>query len=226
MDQARYSIRPIRVDDLDVVASMCWEDRETQLRLLEKQEILGFGAWDREGTCVGSLHCYRVTLPDWDDSDFPGYGRSRLEDWPLGWPLLAARDKEIVFDGPVWGQACFHVGILPNTWQANPDYFNRGIGTALLEASVTWARDHDCAGIIGHGGPKVVPAYNLMMGCLPWASFERLGFETMAFEEDAKRLPWWAETKGETIKAQVDQALAAGQDLKDIVARLMILALT
>ena len=43
MDQDRYSIRPIRVDDLDSVAGMCWENRETQLRLLEKQEILGFG---------------------------------------------------------------------------------------------------------------------------------------------------------------------------------------
>jgi GNAT superfamily N-acetyltransferase len=204
---------------------MCWENRETQLRILEKQEILGHGAWDDDGTCVGSLHCYSVTLPEWDDSDFPGYGRARLEDWPLGWPLLAARDKGLDFPGPIWGQACFHVGILPNTWQANPDYFRRGIGTALLEASVAWARDHDYAGIIAHGGPSIVPAYNLMMGCLPWTSYAKLGFETAAYEEDAEKLPWWVETKGEEIKAQVDRILAEGRELTDIVARLMVLRL-
>ena len=225
MPQINATIRPIRAGDLDAVAGMCWENRETQLRLLDKQEILGFGAWDSAGTCVGSLHCYSVTLPEWDDTDFPGYGRARLEDWPLGWPLLTAKAKDITFPGQVWGQACFHVGILPGTWQADPAYFNQGTGTALLKASVTWARDHKYAGIMAHGGPKIIPGYNVMMGCLPWTSYEKLGFETMAYEEDAERLPWWAETKGDTIKAQVDRALAEGRDLKDIVARLMVLRL-
>lgn len=47
----------------------------------------------------------------------------------------------------------------------------------------------------------------------------------MAFAEDAERLPWWVETGSETVKTQVDQALAEGRDLKDIVARLMVLRL-
>ncbi len=223
MVQESITIRPIYADDLEAVAAMCWENRETQLRILAKQEVLGFGAWDHRNTCVGSLHCYSVTLPDWDDSDFPGYGRARLEDWPLGWPLLAARKKGLEFAGPVWGQACFHVGILPNTWQAQPKYFNKGIGTALLEASVAWARDHAYAGVIAHGGPRTIPAYNVMMGCLPWTSYAKLSFETMAYEEDGERLPWWVETRGETIKAQVDGATSEGRDLEDIVARLMVL---
>lgn len=225
MTEGRFLIRPIGAENLDAVAGMCWENRETQLRLLEKQEILGMGAWDEEGTCVGSLHCYRASVPDWDDRDFPGYAHNRLEDWPLGWPLLAARDKGLEFDGPVWGHACFHVGILPDTWEADPAYFRRGIGTALLEASVTWARDHDYAAIIAHGGPKIIPAYNTMMGCLPWTSYTKLGFETAAFEEDAERPPWWAETKGETIQEQVQQALAEGHEMREIVARLMVLRL-
>jgi GNAT superfamily N-acetyltransferase len=225
MNQDMVTIRPIYEQDLDAVAGMCWENRETQLRLLEKQATLGFGAWDTENRSVGTLHCYRVTLPEWDDSDFPGYGRARLEDWPLGWPLLAAREKGLEFDGPVWGQACFHVGILPNTWQANPAYFHRGIGTALLEASVAWARDHDYVAAIGHGGSAMVPAYNTMMGCVPWTSYAKLDFETAAIEEDGARLPWWGETKGETIQAQVEQALAAGKKIADIAARLMILHL-
>jgi hypothetical protein len=225
MNQNGFSIRPIFADDLDAVADMCWENRETQLRILEKQEILGFGAWDEKGICVGQLHCYKVTLPDWDDSDFPGYGRERLQDWPLGWPLLATREKALEFSGPVWGHACFHVGILPNTWQANPDYFNKGIGTALLKASVAWARKHNYPAIIAHGGSRIITAYNTMMGCLPWTSYAKMGFETKAIEEDAQRLPWWVETKGDEIKTQVQQALSEGHMLEDIGARLMVLRL-
>jgi GNAT superfamily N-acetyltransferase len=225
MKQEDITIRSIYQQDLDDVAGMCWENRETQVRLLERQEILGFGAWDAEKGSVGTLHCYRVTLPDWDDSDFPGYGRARLEDWPLGWPLLAARKQGLAFDGPVWGQACFHVGILPNTWQADSRYFRKGTGTALLEASVEWAREHDYAAVIGHGGSPIVPAYNTMMGCLPWTAYQKLGFETQAIEEDGQRLPWWVETKGEAIQEQVEQALAEGKAIADIAARLMVLRL-
>jgi GNAT superfamily N-acetyltransferase len=226
MIQNEYTIRPIYANDMDSVASMCWENRETQQRILAKQEILGIGAWDKKNTCVAQLHCYKVTLPDWDDSDFPGYGRERLQDWPLGWPLLAAREKGLHFPGPVWGHACFHVGFLPNTWQANPDYFMKGIGTALLDASVTWAREHSYPAVIAHGGPKIITAYNNMMGCMPWTSYAKKGFATMAIEEDAQRLPWWVETKGEEIQSQVHQALAEGHQLEDIGARLMVLNLT
>lgn len=226
MVQDVWAIRPIVASDLDDVSGMCWEDRETQMKILEKQGILGFGAWDDEGICVGQLHGYAVSLPGWDESVFPGYARNRLEDWPLGWPLLAVREQGFEFDGTVWGHACFHVGVLPGTWNATSAYFERGMGTALLEASVMWAKDHNYAAIIAHGGPKIVPAYNTMMGCMPWTAYAKLGFETKAFEEDAERLPWWVETKGDEIKSQVDQALIEGHALEDIVARLMLLHLS
>lgn len=226
MNTEGYTIRPIYEKDLDAVASMCWENWETQLRILDKQQILGFGTWDDNGICIGSLHCYKVSIPDWDDCNFPDYGRARLQDWPLGWPLLASREKELQFSGPVWGHACFHVGILPNTWQANPAYFHRGIGTALLEASVAWAHRHAYAAVIAHGGSKIISAYNTMMGCMPWTSYAKLGFETKAFEEDALKLPWWVDTKGEEIKNQVERALEQGHKLEDINARLMVLYLS
>jgi hypothetical protein len=226
MTQDVWMIRPIVANDLDGVSGMCWEDRETQMKILDKQAILGFGAWDDEGVCVGQLHSYAVSLLEWDESLFPNYARARLEDWPLGWPLLAAGEKGLAFDAPVWGHACFHVGVLPNTWQANADYFERGMGSALLAASVQWARDRGYPAIIAHGGPKIIPAYNTMMGCMPWAAYAELGFETKAFEEDAERLPWWAKTKGDVIKSQVNQALDAGHTLEDIVARLMVLRLS
>lgn len=177
-------IRPIIHGDLDMISGKCWENRDTQLRLLEEQEVLGMGAWHGT-TCVGMLHAYSVTLPDWDDRHFPGYGRRRLEDWPLCWPLLAARAKGIRFARPVRGHACFHVGwVGPKADRQDSVYFGRGIGTALAEASIAWARGHGYAAILAHGGPKAAPAYNPWMGCLPWTTYARLGFETVAMEDD------------------------------------------
>jgi hypothetical protein len=49
------SIRPIRREDLDRVSAICWENRQTQNRLLDIREILGMGAW-RGNRCVGQLH--------------------------------------------------------------------------------------------------------------------------------------------------------------------------
>ncbi len=76
MGGSEVIVRPIRREDLDCISGACWQNRETQIRLLEQQRILGMAAWQGD-TCVGSLHCYRVSLPDWDDSNFPGYGRKR-----------------------------------------------------------------------------------------------------------------------------------------------------
>jgi hypothetical protein len=96
----------------------------------------------------------------------------------------------------------------------------------LLKTSITWAKVHEYDAIIAHGGSKIITAYNLMMGCLPWTSYAKIGFEATAIEEDAQQLPWWVETKGEEIKTQVHQALAEGHTLEDIGARLMVLRLT
>ena len=217
-------VRPITQSDINGVSGRCWESSETQARLFEKQGILGMAAW--QGTqCVGLLHVYRVTLPDWDDSDFPGYGRRRPVSWPLGWPLLAAREKGLRFDGPVWGHACFHVGFAgPDAKHADRAFFGRGIGAALCRASIAWAREHGCAGVLAQGGTKAAPEYNVWMGCLPWTTYERLGFECAAMEEDGQKLPWWA--RGEAnpaVMKQVEEALASGCTPEDLCARLMVL---
>ncbi len=73
MTEAMFDVRPIELRDLEGVAGACWENRETQMRLLGLQQVLGIGAWEGP-VCVGQLHCYRVELPKWDDSNFPGYG--------------------------------------------------------------------------------------------------------------------------------------------------------
>lgn len=210
---------------MDDVARNCWENRETQQRLLDAQEILGIGAWERS-CCVGQLHCYSVALPQWDESNFPGYGRDKPVSWPLGWPLLAAREKGLRPIGPVWAHACFHVGFTPDAHKADPAYFGRGIGTDMCHASVQWAREHGYAAVLAHGGTKVVPEYNLWMGSLPWTTYAGMGFECVALEEDGRRLPWWA--KGEAspqVMEQVHEAIDAGRSPDELCARLMVLHL-
>jgi len=223
MAKGEFYIRPIVSQDLDRIAGACWENRQTQIRLLELQEIPGFGAWEGD-TCVGLLHCYSVTLPQWDDSNFPGYGRANLMSWPLGLPLLVAKEKGLKFNKPVWGHACFHVGWTLGAPHADPKYFGRGIGKAMLKASMQWAKEHDYAGIIAHGGTKVVPDYNIWMGCLPWTTYASAGFECVAMEEDGKQLPWWTKNEGQPeLMAQVHKAIAFGSGCDELCAKVMLL---
>ena len=228
MNELKYTVKPITIENLDSVNQDCWENRDVQLKILGLQEILGFGAWI-DSVCVGSLHCYKVDLPEWDDSLFPAYGRNRLEDWPLGWPLLAAKAKGIVFNGPVWGHSCFHVGRLLNTHYSDPQYLGHGIGKALLTASIDWAKKHEYCAIIAIGGSKIVPEYNMVMGCLPWTTYSNSGFHAAALEEDGMKAPWW--TKGGVnwdspdIKKQVEEALRNKDNLENVCARLMVLNL-
>jgi len=224
MSEPQVVVRPIIQSDIDQVAAACWENRETQTRLLEQQEILGMGAW-QGSLCVGQLHCYRVFLPQWDDSNFPGYGRRKPMSWPLGWPLLAAKEEGLNFSRPVWAHACFHVGFAgPDARHANRTYFGRGIGTAMCRASIEWARAHGYAAVVAQGGTKTTPEYNAWMGCLPYTTYERLGFECLALEEDGRRLPWWA--KGEArpeVMEQVQAAVESGIEPSALCARLMVL---
>jgi GNAT superfamily N-acetyltransferase len=226
MTAPEFVIRPIESADLDRVSGACWESRETQARILDRQGILGMAAW-QGSRCVGQLHAYRVTFPQWDDSHFPGYGRTRPVSWPLGWPLLAAREKGLRFDGPVWGHACFHVGFAdPEARCADRTFFGRGIGSVLCEASVQWARDHGYAAVLAQGGTKAAPEYNVWMGCLPWTTYARKGFVCVAQEEDGIQLPWWArgEAKPEVMQ-QMQEALAAGTPVDELCARAMVLRL-
>ena len=216
-----YEVRPITGEALDRVNAKCWENRGAQLKILEQQEILGFGAWDGDD-CIAQLHCYRVSLPGFDASLFPGYARNRLESWPLGWPLLAAQAKGVSYDGPVWGLACFHVGLLPRALDADPDYFRRGIGTALMNASVRWAREHNYAAVLAHGGSIALSEYNIWMGSMPWKVYEAAGFESVAIEEGAARLPWWRDKAHPEFSREIDEALAQGYTPNDLCARCRI----
>ncbi|MCL1830207.1 MAG: hypothetical protein FWG21_02125 [Oscillospiraceae bacterium] len=223
MEKIEYTICPITIENLDSVNQDCWQSREAQLTLLKQQEILGFGAWVGS-ICIGSLHCYRVTLPVWDDTLFPEYGRKKLTDWPLGWPLIAAKEKNLLFQGPVWGHSCFHVGRLLDTHHSTSEYIGKGIGKALLIASINWAKTHEYSAIIAIGGSKTVFEYNPVMGCLPWTSYLNNGFSVKAIEEEGKNPPWWIkEWDNKIINEQIDDVLAVEDDYNSICARLMVL---
>ena len=138
--------------------------------------------------------------------------------------MLAAKEKGLRFDKPVWAHACFHVGWALGASGADPKYFGRGIGTAMLRTSVKWAREHDYAGVLAHGGTKVAPAYNTWMGCLPWTTYAAIGFECVAMEEDGRQLPWWTKNEEQPeMMEQVHRAIAAGRGYDELYARLMLL---
>ena len=62
------------------------------------------------------------------------------------------------------------------------------------------------------------------MGCLPWTTYARMGFECVAFEEDGLQLPWWAKGEGPPEAAkQVREAMDAGIGVRELCARLMVL---
>jgi GNAT superfamily N-acetyltransferase len=177
------------------------------------------------GRCIAQLHVYRVTLPDWDDSLFPGYARSRLQDCPIGWPLLAAKKIGLSYGKPVLAFSCFHVGLLPGTFDEDPRYFRRGIGTALLKEAVSWAGMNGYAAIIAHGGSRNLPAYNIWMGSMPWTAYRDAGFRTMAIEEDGICLPWWKDKEYPDLDRQLNLAMGQGCGPEELCARLMVLEL-
>lgn len=225
------SVRPIEPDDLDCIPLDCWpQRRETVERLFAEQGTLGMGAWEGD-RCIAQLHCYRVTLPDWSDRNFPEWAQDRFLRWPLGWPLQRAQALNLRVDGPVWGHACFHVGRLrAETGESLPPdarYFGHGIATALCRESVRWAREHGYAAVLALGGSQELFDYAVWFGVLPWTTYARQGFQTIALEEDGIRLPEWAQGQSPLdVQGQVYAALAVGNHVEDLCGRLMLLDLT
>ena len=213
-------ISPIRREDLGKVLIRCLPDGGRIETLFKTQEIIGFCAWDGD-KCIAQLHCYRLILP---------YGSTDL--WPV-WSRPSYMDGIINgclgISGPVWCHACFHVGrsIESFTQSDDPDskYFGRGIGTALAQTSVRWAKEHDYEAVIAPGTPDGLYSFSVFAGGLPWTTYQKLGFTNETFETN-NDLPIWAQDNGppEVIK-EIEAALAMGRPKSELHSKLMVLRL-
>ncbi|MGD2175191.1 MAG: hypothetical protein PVJ27_07295, partial [Candidatus Brocadiaceae bacterium] len=220
-DGTPIEVRPILRDELDRILLRCWPEDPAEIEeLFDLQETIGMAAWEA-GRSVGMLHCYRVEAPGGTNEYWPewnGWWNAGERTFGAWGPLKA----DLGVEGPAWCHACMHVGRTLETGESDqPDsrYFGRGIGTALARESVRWAAERDYAAVVAPGAPHDLPYLAQWMGCLPWTTYERLGFEPFTAhlrnEEDA---PGWA--RGEVhdpIASEVREALEGRRDLHDIL---------
>jgi GNAT superfamily N-acetyltransferase len=217
-DGRLIDIRPIRRDELGKVLLRCLPDGYRIEMMFKTQEVIGIGAWDGD-RCIAQLHCYRLILPHGSADLWPAWTRPSYVD--------AVLDGCLGISGPVWCHACFHVGRSIESFSRSDDpdsrYFGRGIGTALAQASVRWAKDHDYEAVIAPGTPEGLFSFSVLAGGLPWTTYQKLGFTDETFEANDD-LPEWAKgnVPSEVVK-EVKAALAAGRPKRDLHSKLMVL---
>jgi hypothetical protein len=213
-------IRPIRRDELGKVLLRCLPDGNSIEWMFKSQEVIGIGAWDGD-RCIAQLHCYRLLLPHGSGDLWPAWSRPSYVD--------AMIDGYLDISGPVWCHACFHVGRSIESFSRSdePDsrYFSRGIGTALAQASVQWAKEHEYQAVIAPGTPDGLFAFSVLAGGLPWTTYRKLGFSDETFDIDDE-LPDWAKDNAQPeLMNIVNAALAAGRPKREFHSRLMVLKL-
>lgn len=213
-------IRPLRREDLGKVLIRCLPDGYRIETLFKTQETIGIGAWE-SGKCIAQLHCYRLVLP-----------HGSIDLWPI-WTrpfyINAVLNGRLGISGPVWCHACFHVGRSIESFANSDDpdsrYFSRGIGTALAQASVRWAKEHDYEAVIAPGTPDGLFSFSVLAGGLPWTTYYKLGFLDETFDANDD-LPDWAKGNGPPeVMKEVEAGLAAGRHKREFHSKLMVLRL-
>lgn len=214
-------VRPIRRHELGKVLLRCLPDGHRIETLFRTQEIVGIGAWEGD-KCIAQLHCYRLTLPHGSAELWPAWSRpAYIED---------IRGGSLGITGAVWCHACFHVGRSIESFSHSDDpdrrYFGRGIGTALAQCSVRWAREHGYAAVVAPGTPDDLFPFSIWAGGLPWTTYRKLEFAEVPVEK-SDDLPDWA--KGVTppdVASAVETAIARGRAKRELHSRLMMHRLT
>jgi len=114
----------------------------------------------------------------------------------------------------------------PLSGDPDPRYLGRGIGTALCEASVQWARDHGYAAVLAPGAPDGLFEFAAWSGHLPWTAYTKIGFRVASGPRQGDGLSNWAQGDSPPeVMAQVQSALAAGRPPHEFRERLMMLTL-
>jgi hypothetical protein len=188
--------------------------------LFKSQEIIGFGAWDGD-KCIAQLHCYRLILPHGSTDLWPVWSRPSY--------VNGALNGCLGISGQVWCHACFHVGrsIESFAHSDEPDsrYFSRGIGTALAQASIHWAKKHDYEAVIAPGTPDGLFSFSVLAGGLPWTTYQTLGFIDETFETNDDLPDWVKDKVTPEVMKEVEAALAAGRPKRELHSKLMVLRL-
>ena len=214
-------VRPILRNELGQVVIRCLPDGGKIESLFKTQGTIGLAAWDGR-TCVGLLHSYALDLPGGMNPNWPKWSQ------PCWLPRV--RGGELGMTGRAWCHACCHVG---RTLEASavsddpdPEYFGRGIGTALCEASIDWARRNGYKAVLAGGVPDKLFELAVWHGSLPWTTYARLGFETVQAEVEGDELPDWAQGNSPPqVMREIQDALAGGRPRTDFRSRLMMLRL-
>ena len=213
-------VRPIRRDELDRVLLRCLPDGNRIEKMFKTQGTIGIGAWEGDN-CIAQLHCYRLILPHGSDDLWPAWTRPSYVDG-----LLEGR---LGISGPVWCHACFHVGRSIESFSRSdePDsrYFGRGIGTALVRASIQWARENDYQAVIAPGTPDGLFSFSTLAGGLPWTTYRKLGFTDESFDINDELPDWANDNAPPEIMEEVRAALAAGRTRREFHSRMMVLRL-
>ena len=219
-NQLPVTIRPIERSDLGRVLLRCLPDGGSIEQLFITQGTVGMAAWEGE-RCVAQLHGYRLLLPGGDNPYWPA--------WSRPWWVPLALEGSLSLRGAVWCHACFHVGRtiegLAQSDEPDPRYSGRGIGTALCRASVAWAQARGYVAVLGTGAPPGLLQYALWAGSLPWTTYERLGFRSVARRGGPRRLSR-AGVAGDSppeVMVEVRAAIQARRPPSDLRTRLMVL---
>ena len=61
------------------------------------------------------------------------------------------------------------------------------------------------------------------MGSLPWKFYQKLGFKTIAIEENGEKLPWWKEKEYPGLQKQINDVLTQGHDINELCVHSMML---
>ncbi len=60
---------------------------------------------------------------------------------------------------------------------------------SLLQESISWAKSHGCAVVVGIGVPSGIPEAADHAGALPWTTYARLGFRNRRLQLVMYHLP-------------------------------------
>jgi hypothetical protein len=105
------------------------------------------------------------------------------------------------------------------------DYQGWGIGTALCEASIQWAREQGYAWVLAMGAPAGLCAHAQFAGRLPWTIYAKLRFQQLKLGRQ-DQLPARAKRAAPPdVVAEAQAVLETGRLLASLHERLITLDL-